>query len=287
MSHVAHTDWCASLERVDPSKGYIPGNVVLCCAEANHSKQWSVQKCAEFLLKLEEEVDETAVIEQIRQDALKPARGRWNNKKIDREILIKDGVEHHLCTKCKTHRPRDQFGKDVKGYCKPCERTYNAKSSQTLRHLIQVRLGSSRDHSKQRQLKINAGKRRGEAGHTLMFDEALEILINQKGRCFYSLILMSRKPNTDWMMSLERLDATRGYHKDNVVWVCVEFNVAERYMSTDSDESAGENGGGGWNQAKVDCVVKSLRRMRSKQVQRNSLSLSLTCTNIIEQVQKG
>jgi hypothetical protein len=259
MSHVAHTDWCASLERVDPSKGYIPGNVVLCCAEANHSKQWSVQKCAEFLAKLEEKIDETAVVEQIRQDALKSVRGRWDVKKIEREILVRDGVEHHWCTICKTHQPRAQFVKDVKRPCKSCQRTYNNKKALTLRHVIQQRLGTSRKHSKQCQLKIHAGKRRGEAGHTLTFDEALEILIKQKGRCFYSGILLSRKPNTDWMMSLERLDAKRGYHKDNVVWVCVEFNVAERHMSTESNEDAGSNGGGGWSQAKVECVTKKLK----------------------------
>jgi hypothetical protein len=59
------------------------------------------------------------------------------------------------------------------------------------------------------------------------------------------------------MPSLERIDPLRGYHLDNVLWVCCEFNVSERAACMNVEEGAGLDRG--WCKDKVDIAVASLR----------------------------
>jgi hypothetical protein len=48
MTFAPHSDFGASLERLDNTKGYIPGNVVLCCGELNGPKQVTKDKISKL-----------------------------------------------------------------------------------------------------------------------------------------------------------------------------------------------------------------------------------------------
>ena len=60
-----------------------------------------------------------------------------------------------------------------------------------------------------------------------MFDDIIDMLRRQKGRCLYSGIPLRWMTNQDWRMSLERLDNFKGYNKDNCALICWEFNSSD------------------------------------------------------------
>ncbi len=57
------------------------------------------------------------------------------------------------------------------------------------------------------------------------FDELLDKLEEQQGRCFYSGIPLQHGLNVAWRCSVERLNNDIGYTNENTVLVCVEFNT--------------------------------------------------------------
>ena len=72
LSYGSFLDYQCSLERLDPNKGYIKGNVVLCSLEMNGVSQWTVQKfqqireqlinskeCFEYLQEIEQAQENT------------------------------------------------------------------------------------------------------------------------------------------------------------------------------------------------------------------------------------
>ena len=50
-----------SLERLDESKGYIEGNVVLCCLEFNGQEQWSHMKIIDLIMTLDQNIEENII----------------------------------------------------------------------------------------------------------------------------------------------------------------------------------------------------------------------------------
>lgn len=75
-----------------------------------------------------------------------------------------------------------------------------------------------------------AAKHRGEKGRiqasecTLLAQDLKQLYEKQKGRCFYSGILMRQEQHVSWKASPERLNTEKGYVDGNVVLVCIEFN---------------------------------------------------------------
>ena len=77
-----------------------------------------------------------------------------------------------------------------------------------------VLLASARRRSKKREQECS-----------LTYDDVLDILWEQGGRCFYSGVpLEFAEKQTCWRWSLERLDTTIGYVRGNTALVACEFN---------------------------------------------------------------
>lgn len=58
--------------------------------------------------------------------------------------------------------------------------------------------------------------------------DILQMLLEQRGRCFYSGVpLQYQCPHTDWVMSLERLDNNLGYVVGNCVLIATEFDTSD------------------------------------------------------------
>jgi hypothetical protein len=82
--------------------------------------------------------------------------------------------------------------------------------------------------------KTRAGQRQGARsefnltifGGTDFLPDLLEM---QMGPCHYSDIPMTFLREADWSLSIERLDNARGYTRDNVCLVCVEFNTSAQW----------------------------------------------------------
>jgi hypothetical protein len=92
---------------------------------------------------------------------------------------------------------------------------------------------NARKNSKMRQLK----RKHEDHSIDLTVQDLIDLVWYQRGLCAYSDIRMVFKSNTkDWMASLERLDPTRGYHVDNIAFICLELN-SNRQLSREIVQS--------------------------------------------------
>jgi hypothetical protein len=78
-------------------------------------------------------------------------------------------------------------------------------------------------------------KARNEKGRdmedvTMTFQDIVQLFRDLRGRCAYSDITFTK--DGPWMMSLERIDNTRGYTRENVTLICKAFNAADRSHTT-------------------------------------------------------
>ena len=84
------------------------------------------------------------------------------------------------------------------------------------------------------------GSKAGEAV-TLTFDDVLDMIIQQSGRCCYSGVPLVFAPNSAWQSSLERKNNDAMYTKDSVQLCAWEFNTVKQ-----------------WTKEKLECVLQSL-----------------------------
>lgn len=82
-------------------------------------------------------------------------------------------------------------------------------------------------------IKSNADRRGiSTAGFTI--DDAWEKFVEQDGRCAFTgipLIFESKCNRPDGTASLDRIDSSKGYTKDNVQWVHKDINYIKRDLS--------------------------------------------------------
>jgi hypothetical protein len=65
---------------------------------------------------------------------------------------------------------------------------------------------------------------------TLTFQDIVQMFRDLRGRCVYSDITFTK--DGPWKMSLERIDNTRGYTRENVTLICKAFNAGDRSHTT-------------------------------------------------------
>lgn len=103
--------------------------------------------------------------------------------------------------------------------------------------------------------------RKSANGRKLEFDLDMEFLIDmfmkQKGLCAYSgLPLKFGNSYMDkWIISLERIDVTKGYTKDNVCFICVEFNTTDHTV----DMIVKPETSTGWSKEKFKVIEDAIR----------------------------
>jgi hypothetical protein len=91
-------------------------------------------------------------------------------------------------------------------------------------------------HASKVSAKRRLNKGRLDAGqHDITLESIEELWKTQNGRCYYSNIQMQFNKN-EWKVSLERLDTTKGYIKENVVLCCLEFNVRSQWSLSKIDD---------------------------------------------------
>ena len=101
--------------------------------------------------------------------------------------------------------------------CRSCHSAMIRKYQNTLRGSCSVLAGAANHRSKLKGFQCNLKK-----------EDILDMLLYQEGRCAYSGVPMEiAHPNSNWRMSLERLDNCSGYSVENCVLVAAEFNSAD------------------------------------------------------------
>jgi hypothetical protein len=257
MSLKTHSDFKISIERLNEEEGYIKGNVKFICLEfQNGFRQWNPEKFNSFCNDYNEfqEIPETDTETSLKNynGALLKKTKHFNKRKKQQKPYNNKEEQKCLCRTCDLIKSYDKFSTDGinNGICKECKKEKNDKRKEpSLRAKLKNLVTSSKRGIDLR----NTSKWRKETPliHTLTFEELLNIYLQQFGRCAYS-----NRPLTlhgDYMMSLERINTSVGYTKDNCCLICVEFNTADWSISKCSEDN--RSGSSGWNKEKIKFIV--------------------------------
>ena len=161
--------------------------------------------------------------------------------KEERSHKVIDGEDYYFCNKCKRWRPKSKFNVDNTflhgnrgGLCRECkdcqrERYYEQRNklfeddNLALRYKLQQALKGTRRRSKEKNIY-----------NDLTLDYLMYLWEKQHGKCALTGIQMTYKfyegrVNTN--LSVDRIDSTKGYSKDNVQLVCMAANQMKNDLS--------------------------------------------------------
>jgi hypothetical protein len=239
-------DWQISLDRIDDSKGYIPENVRLFPIEMNGTSKWTVEKLKDVLdfahsdPLTSEEIDEQLELKSSNEVLM--YLGSLQRNKDKTEIR---------CRYCGEWKMNEEFHKFTMCRCKECVSNYAKNRLANLSGKLQITLKGCKQRSQRRS---NLENDRGD--YDLTLDDLLEIYKEQGGLCYYSGIpfRFGNHTNVDWIMSPERLDVMKGYVKDNVVLICLEFNTTDATNTTTEAEGAR-----GWSREKFQVFYNAIK----------------------------
>lgn len=185
----------ASLERLDPTRGYVVGNVTFCMWALNSSRQWSVDKLRH------------ATIHQTVGDTMPPEYAdfvEWVTS-----LVTSFGTAASKAAVLRQHlRKRFPYLAFLQKRVRACEvatRSRNAlqrKRGQPEHYVVEIRV--------------------------MWF---LEQLVKQNFRCAYSNLFLRLEPGADWQLSPDRQDNKIGYTTDDgqVLLICYEFQTTCRW----------------------------------------------------------
>jgi hypothetical protein len=240
-------EWKVSLERLDTSKGYTKDNIVLCCLELNTRSQWNISKLDDMIHILEQGIDQVTTNFETRPP-------RKAHSKFERYTNV-DGEEQYKCTSCCMIKPPTEFRK-LSDFCKACIYDRHKRKRATPKGHLQHLCHTSYVCSKLRQRK-NENKLRGE--HDIDFQYLVDLYNKQNGLCAYSNLPLKFGSYlaTNWVASIERLDVSKGYTKNNVCLICIEFNGPDHTITTGSDY-----GCAGWNPLKFQYFLAHVQHKK-------------------------
>lgn len=248
LSYKPLSDWQCSLERLDPAKGYEIDNIALIASEFQSRVQWSKTK-----------LDVLASVVSIQHA---PRLVNWETqKKTPRKRVYvqkyqKDDGTYYTCTRCDAVKSVEEFGKHVHSGCKQCRATHDRAKIETPRGFMIQTLTSMRNSSKHRKHHPPEFER---------IEDLQQLFDSQGGLCAYSGLPMNIGSTLqhDWVASPERVDTTKGYTKDNVCFICYEFNTPVHQSSV--RDAASVTGSPAWSKHKFDefknKILEKMRRL--------------------------
>lgn len=146
------------------------------------------------------------------------------------------------CSGCGQHLPPHQFSSQ-RSLCKTCAASNSRSYYRTLRGNVNRLVNTARTRSRSKGWSCS-----------IQMEHVLEMLLQQEGRCAYSGVPMEILiPNSNWRMSLERLDNSRAYCQWNCVLVAAEFNSSDHTRRTGVREEDVQ-GSSQWSADKVGFV---------------------------------
>jgi hypothetical protein len=206
-----------SVERLDNRQGHLRDNCVFAWAgfqSVDNSRgrgggaQWTIAKIIAIRELQREHVDLEVLKMKIQEARVTPTRHRKECKPAAH------GQVGKCCTVCETVLPFTDFYTNGpakhRSICKDCD-----QNRKTLRRQMQILLLNARVRA----------KKRGDIC-TIDADDLLDLIWEQRGRCFYSRVPMNLfDSGGSWRMSLEQLKEKHGYVRNNVALTVLEFNT--------------------------------------------------------------
>eukprot|EP00438_Fugacium_kawagutii_P007762 Skav210412 [mRNA] locus=scaffold1573:5601:6497:- [translate_table: standard] len=250
-----NSHWRMSVERLNNRKGYTPENCVLVAGEFNTgdfscsrgvkadrvkgSAQWSPFKVEAVSYLRHQSIDIELLEQDISKAQLLPCFK--DSPVFPYKGLVVDQDNPIQCAACGMALSAEKFTRSerVHGHrCRTCMQKMDNLRRSTLRGHVQKCLCSARGRA----------KRRGQEC-SLTFLQVLNMLKQQRGHCYYSGIPLEYKQlHTDWRLSIERLNNSVGYTKENCVLVAIEFNTADHSRNVAVQEVFGT---AQWSREKV------------------------------------
>ena len=145
--------------------------------------------------------------------------------KMNKELAAKGLKRCHICKEIKEMNCFDEWSKS----CKVCnttmrvERKNKLKCNNSVDIILRDRLSTSKARAIHKQLP---------------FDIDLEFLTQlynkQNGKCYYTNELLSLSTNNDMTLSIDRLNSSKGYTKDNIVLCSKVINSIKNDLTIDN-----------------------------------------------------
>lgn len=143
----------------------------------------------------------------------------------------------YLCSHCKKYKPAREFTKSTKNKhrdmlnnsCKECYKTvYNdnrkkIKEATALEKVLKVRLHDALVRAKKKNLFID-----------ITISDLQKLWNKQDGKCaltkFSMTLVWGNGKKNIYNLSVDRIDSSKGYTKDNIQLVCAAANMMKGYM---------------------------------------------------------
>ena len=232
MIPMSHTNFQASIERLDEAVMYTKSNFAFCCLEFNTQRQWTRSKINDIPRLVYQPYDPSELMIKLRNHKRRKRRVR----KIA-SVIKSDGV-YYQCLDCLQFLHVREFpSQEAFRGCKSC-------NNRCMPPWTYVRLMVK--NSKNRYL---WRKKR----HAITSQDIIEQVDAQKGRCYLSLIPMKFIQKSDFQCSIERINNRDGYNVDNFVLICLEFNTVDH----SSYAKKPVYGSGQWNIYKMDIFLRT------------------------------
>ena len=257
------SNWQCSLERLNDNDGYTKNNVVLVCLEFNNRTKWTNNKINELLIKIITHKNYDKILSDINTSLI--------SKKIKRPVRkiiykIFNNIKYWKCDVCNEYKLINEYRYREKG-CKSCRYQTRKNNLKTIGGHIKQLLSHAKYHTKIRQA-VKSRRQKNNIIDTfdITFEQAINILREQKGLCYYSEIEMNFGSYLDknWVASLERIDPNKGYTVSNVCFVCIEFNTTDNRANI----KYSNGGSGGWSETKFLYFLERYLRTKNKKIKR-------------------
>lgn len=246
MTPKSCSNWQCSLERLDNNLGYIPKNVVFVCLEFNSRIQWTLEKINQVPL-LDNQNYDMSILAEI-DNALIRKTSHAKKKKV-----ITNNIGRYICNGCDIYKNRTEFTLKLHQGCKVCRKLRHIQYNNTIGGHLHIMLAHAKSYSKKRN---NVQNRTTDNTFDITFEDLVVILRNQLGRCAYSNIKLNYGSTLEkcWVASLERIDPTKGYVRDNICIICCEFNGPDHTAHIKHSNG----GSGGWSTEKFKLFLSAI-----------------------------
>jgi hypothetical protein len=150
------------------------------------------------------------------------------NKRKENELVkipvIRPFIDRKTCNDCGNEKLIDEFTKNINmktGYRNDCRICHNLKIQEykkTKKCFLIKLVGSSKGSAKTRKKE-----------HTITNDDILYLADYQDDLCAISGLPLTYQRHSDWQCSLDRIDDSIGYIKENVRLITLEFNTEVKW----------------------------------------------------------
>lgn len=160
-----------------------------------------------------------------------------NTHKYRSDFLPENYNKQLTCWDCKQTKNirnfpyRKQYADNKEKRCKECNRKNNTerRSNASQDQVIQVLLKTASASAKKR-----LANKRIEAGvFDIKPDDIKELIAKQNNKCVYTGYELEWSYNNNYKVSIDRIDSSKGYTKDNIQLVCFIVNQAKSDLSDD------------------------------------------------------